>query len=100
MQRMRKCPLTFALIGAGMMLLISVGYVLVGPKDSFGFPEPLWAAIFFYPGTYMGFLTWEHVAHSMPVCYAAAVATITLIGAVLGALLDFLIALGNGGRSD
>jgi len=92
---MKRTGSSFTLLGALVALVISGGYVLFGPKDLFGFPQPRWAAIIFYPGSYVGALAWEAGAHSMAVCYAAGVATMTVVGAMLGLFLDLFANIGS-----
>jgi len=83
-------------LGALLALSTSVTYLLCGPKDLFGIPDPAWARALFFPGIYVGTLTWE-VIHSTPVGYVTGVLTMTLVGALLGGILDLLV--GASGRS-
>jgi hypothetical protein len=59
--------------------------------DFLGYPEPRWATILFFPGIWVGVWTWHNVALSIPLCHAAGVATMVLVGGALGAVLDLLI---------
>jgi|SRR6516162_4133476 hypothetical protein len=83
-QTMRASPLKYALAGASVMAVISTAYVCFGPMDFLGFPEPCWAAILFYPGSIVGLWTWNHVSHSMPVCYTVGVLMMTVVGGIIG----------------
>ena len=82
-------------LGAGSLLLFSGGYVLFGPMDFLGLPEPRWANLFFRPGIHVGMWAWNHVAQSEPLCYRAGVATMTLLGGAIGAVMDFLASPRN-----
>ena len=86
-------------LGAAVALIASLTYVICGPKDFLGFPEPLWARIVFMPGSVAGQATYQYLSHSMATCYAVAIAATTLVGAVVGLMLDVLIGVGSRTRS-
>ena len=68
-------------------------YALLGsgpPPDGFLYP--------LYPGIYVGGLVWDQIGETMNLCYAAGIATMTGLGAGLGAFLDCLADGRTGSR--
>jgi hypothetical protein len=97
---MKNYAFTFSALFALMCLLATLGYVLFGPKDMFGIPDPQWARVLFYPGVLAGLLVGEHVTSARPACYAAAIVAMTVVGALLGAAVDFLVRPSRHSASD
>lgn len=87
---MKQNGVSGMLIGAALAFLATGAYVLFGPKDFLGAPEPLWAVILFYPGIFVAALTQQYLSWPMPASYAMGVAAMTVVGAMLGAIFDWL----------
>jgi hypothetical protein len=60
--------------------------------DILGGPEPRWAQIALSPGIYVGVLVAVHLHAPLSACYAAGVATMTLIAGIIGGVLDLFIS--------
>lgn len=79
--------ISVTLIMGGLALLYSTGCVLWAESgrsipDAFLYP--------IVPGIWVGARVYENVTHMMPVCYAAGIATMMLLGGLFGAVFDLL----------
>ena len=85
---MKASPLKSAVVGATVALVISVGYLVLGPMEPvLRTPTAAWARILFWPGIQSGQAVWDHFHAPILVCWTAGVATMTLAGALLGLLI-------------
>jgi hypothetical protein len=87
--------LPIALVVGAVMFLFSTGCVLYEEFVQ-ALPEMLYFPL--YPGIWVGVQVHHQITTSMPVCYAAGIATMTIIGTLLGLAFDCLPSRGNADR--
>ena len=88
---MKASPLQTAVVGATVALVISVGYLVLGPMEPvLRTPTAAWARILFWPGIQSGQVVWDHFHAPILVCWTVGVATMTLAGALLGLIIGGL----------
>lgn len=62
----------------------TLAFLVVGERDMFGFPEPMWGRVVFSPGTFAAMMTYELLDASKMTCEAVAVVTMGALGGLLG----------------
>jgi len=77
-----------AMILAGVAFLYSTGCVLYEEYGAHSLPDFCHYPI--APGIWVGTTVYFNVTHIMWVCYAAGIATMTLVGGLLGMTFDWL----------
>ena len=82
---MKRSLLKSAAVGAVVLLVISVAYLILGPMEPvLRTPTAAWAQIVFWPGIQAGQAVWDHWHWPILACWTVGVLTMTLIGALLG----------------
>jgi len=73
---------------ACVAFLYSFGIVCIAEWGYFRLPDEVLYPI--YPGIWVGEKIYFKVTNNMWICYAAGIGTMTLVGAVIGTIFDFL----------